>query len=46
MRLSDAGMRRRQTKLIYSNHRLPPWLAEDATPRSLEPIVRRRANQR
>jgi hypothetical protein len=28
--LSDAGMRRRQTKLIYSNHRLPPWLTEDA----------------
>jgi hypothetical protein len=41
MRLSDAGMRRRQTKLIYPNHRLPPWLTEDATPRSLEPIVRR-----
>jgi hypothetical protein len=29
--LSDARLRRRQTKLIYPNHRLPPWLAEDAT---------------
>ena len=42
MRLSDAGLRCRQTKLIYPDHRLPPWLTEDATPRSLEPIVRRR----
>jgi hypothetical protein len=41
MRLSDAGLRRRPTKLIYPNHRLPPWLIEAATPRSLEPIVRR-----
>jgi hypothetical protein len=24
MRLSDAGLRRRPTKLIYANHRLPP----------------------
>jgi hypothetical protein len=31
MRLSDAGLRQRQTKLIYPNHRLPPWLTEDAT---------------
>src|SRR6202034_4315718 len=31
MRLSDAGLRCRQTKLIYPNHRLPPWLTEDAT---------------
>ena len=30
MRLSDAGMRRRQTELIYPNHRLPPWPNEDA----------------
>jgi len=37
MRLSDAGLRRRQTKLIYTDHRLPPWLAEDPTPRSLVP---------
>jgi hypothetical protein len=28
--LSDAGLRRRQTKILYSNHRLPPWLTEDA----------------
>ena len=41
IRLSDAGLRRRQTKLIYPNHRLPPWLNGDATRRSLEPIVRR-----
>jgi hypothetical protein len=31
MRLSDAGLRRRPMKLIYLNHRLPPWLTEDAT---------------
>ena len=30
MRLSDAGLRCRQTKLIYPNHRSPPWLTEDA----------------
>jgi hypothetical protein len=31
MRLSDAGLRCRQTKLIDPDHRLPPWLTEDAT---------------
>jgi hypothetical protein len=31
MRLSDAGHRCPKTKLIYLNHRLPPWLTEDAT---------------
>src|SRR5580658_183086 len=41
MRLSDAGLRRHQTKLLYPNHRSAPWLTEDAAPRSLEPIVRR-----
>ncbi len=41
MRLSDAGLRYRQTKLVYPDHRLLPWPNEDATPRSLEPIVRR-----
>ena len=25
----------------YLHHRLPPWLTEDAAPRSLEPLVRR-----
>jgi len=30
MRLSDAGLSRRQTKLIYPNYRPPPWLIEDA----------------
>ena len=30
MRLSDAGLRRPKTKLIYPDHRLPPWLTEDA----------------
>jgi hypothetical protein len=25
------GASRRETKLIYPNHRLPPWLTEDAT---------------
>jgi hypothetical protein len=29
MRLSDAGLRQPQTKLIYSNHRHPPSLTED-----------------
>jgi hypothetical protein len=36
LRLSDAGLRCRQTKLLYPNHRLPSWLSEDVTPRSLE----------
>jgi len=31
MRLSDAGLRRRATKLIYPNHRLPPGPNEDDT---------------
>ena len=31
MRLSDAGLRRRQTKALYLDHRPPPWLTEDAT---------------
>jgi hypothetical protein len=31
MRLSDAGLRRRPTELIYRNHRPPPWLTEDAS---------------
>jgi hypothetical protein len=42
MRLSDAGVRCRPTKLIYPNHRFPPWPTEDPAPRSLEPIVRGR----
>jgi hypothetical protein len=29
MRLGDAGLRCRETKLINPNHRLPPWLTED-----------------
>jgi hypothetical protein len=32
IRLSDARVRRHQTKLIYPKHRLPPWLTEDTTP--------------
>jgi hypothetical protein len=40
MRLSDAGLRRRQTNVLYPNHRLPPWPIEDAAARSLERIVR------
>jgi hypothetical protein len=31
MRLSDVGLHQRQTKALYPNHRLPPWLTEDAT---------------
>jgi hypothetical protein len=30
MRLSDAGLRRRPTKLIYTDHRPTPWLSEAA----------------
>ena len=30
MRLSDAGLRCREAKLIYPDHRSPPWLTEDA----------------
>src|SRR5260221_200658 len=30
MRLSDAVLGQRPTKLIYLNHRPPPWLTEDA----------------
>jgi hypothetical protein len=41
MRLSDAGLRQRPTKLIYPDHRPSPWLTEDDASRSLEPIVRR-----
>jgi hypothetical protein len=33
MRLSDAGLRQQEPKLIYLNHRPPPWLTEDATQR-------------
>jgi hypothetical protein len=32
MRLSDARLRRKQTKLIYTNHQPPPWLTEDDNP--------------
>jgi hypothetical protein len=46
MRLSDAELRRQQTKLIYPDHRPSPRSIEDAAPRSLEPIVRRRAERR
>jgi hypothetical protein len=31
MKLSGAGLRQREPKRIYPNHRLPPWLTEDAT---------------
>ena len=31
MRLSDARLRRHETKPFCPNHRLPPWLNEDAT---------------
>jgi hypothetical protein len=29
IRLSDARLRRRPTKLVYLKHPLPPWLTED-----------------
>jgi hypothetical protein len=31
MSLSDAGLRYRPTKLIYTHHRLPPKTTEDVT---------------
>lgn len=40
MTLRDARERRRTTKAIYPYHRFPPRLTDDATPRSLEPIIR------
>jgi hypothetical protein len=44
MRLSDAGLRRLKTKAVYPDHRLPPWLNEDAardrSNRLLEPTAR------
>jgi hypothetical protein len=36
MKLSDAGLRRPKTKAVDPDHRSPPWLNEDAPPRSLE----------
>ena len=32
MRLSDARLRRRKTKLVYPNHRFPPWLSRSYNP--------------
>src|ERR1700760_2754618 len=40
IRLSDAGLRQRQTEALDPDHPFPPWLTEGATPRSLEPLVR------
>lgn len=31
MRLSDARLYRREAKLLYPDHRLPPWLTEHDT---------------
>jgi hypothetical protein len=45
MRLSDAGLRFQQTKLLYPDHLPSPWPTEDAAPRSLEPIVRSHARR-
>jgi len=33
MRFSDAGLRCRERKLVYPDHRPIPWLTEDAKPR-------------
>jgi len=41
IRLSDAGLRRRQTKLIYPNHRPHSLAHRRCDPRSLEPMVSR-----
>jgi hypothetical protein len=38
--LERRGLRWRETELIYLNHRPSPWLTDDATPRSLEAVVR------
>ena len=40
MRLSDAGLRQRQTKALYPNHRPHSLAQRRRAPRSLEPIVR------
>jgi hypothetical protein len=37
--MSDARLRRLKTKLLYPDHRSPPWLTEDATPRSIELLL-------
>jgi hypothetical protein len=39
MRSSDAGARCCQAKLIYLNHRLPPWLTEDAARDRSNPLL-------
>ena len=31
MRLSDAGLHQRQTKVLYPHHPFPPWFNEDVT---------------
>ena len=41
IRLNDAWRRLRQATALDSNHQSPPWLTEDAIPRSLQPVVRR-----
>ena len=33
IRLRDAGLRQRQTKMLYPDHRLPPWLNDAAATR-------------
>ena len=40
LRLGDAGMRCRQTKLTCPNHRLPSMTYRSCGPRPLQPIVR------
>ena len=38
-RLNDAGLRKRRTKMLYTNHRLPPWLTEDDTRDRSNPLL-------
>ena len=40
MRLSDAGLRQRQTKALYPDHQPPTLAHRRRDPRSLQPIVR------
>jgi hypothetical protein len=44
MRLGDAGLHQRRTKVLYPNHRLPSWLTKgvtrDRSNRLLETVTR------
>jgi hypothetical protein len=39
MRLSDAGLRKRPSRLLYPHHRLPPWINEVGTRDRSNPLL-------